>query len=143
MLARLVGWGLCLPLYSSPQAAISIGDVIALVRSSLAARQSDSQLAKTLHKLKLRQSLRDHVIEELESQGAGPKAVSELLTLRDGSSGLPVPAPAPMFQHENAPASGEITRILGEARESSLAYSRSLPDFICAQVVRRYSDAKG
>jgi hypothetical protein len=42
---------------------------------------------------------------------------------------------------EPKPSEEEQARLLEQVREASLNYTRSLPDFICTQVVKRYQDA--
>jgi len=41
------------------------------------------------------------------------------------------------------PPPAEQSRILEAARRAALAYTEALPDFICAEVISRYSDATG
>jgi hypothetical protein len=119
--------------------AQTVADVLAIVRSG----RSDSSVAKTLHKFKPAERLDDFVVEELESEGAGPKAVSELERLVETSQDLPEPNPAPVFPHSPAPLATERRRILGVARQIALNYTRSLPDFICLEKVRRFESPRG
>lgn len=44
---------------------------------------------------------------------------------------------------EPKPSDEEQARLLEQVREAALDYTRSLPDFICTQVVKRYVDANG
>ena len=44
---------------------------------------------------------------------------------------------------DQKPSAEEQARKLEQVREAALNYSRSLPDFICTQVVKRYVDATG
>ena len=41
------------------------------------------------------------------------------------------------------PSEEEAARLLEQVRETALNYSRSLPDFICTQIVKRYIDSNG
>ncbi len=120
------------------QPASPVNGVIALVRSELAKKQPDSQLAKEVHKVKLAERLDDQTIEELESQGAGPKTVEELVWLRDHSRELPQPAAALPFVHGARPSIEDQREMLKQARQTALAYASSLPDFMCTEVVHRY-----
>jgi hypothetical protein len=133
-------WAGLLALSACAAAGDSVNDVVSLVRSSIQQGQQDSQLAKALHRIKLAESLDQHSIEELENEGAGPKAIAELQRLRKVSAALP-PA-ATTVQPRPAPPPGEQKRIVEMARESALNYTRSLPDFICTEVVRRYDDTR-
>ncbi len=40
------------------------------------------------------------------------------------------------------PSDAEATALIEKSREKALAYTRSLPDFVCSEVVRRYRDSK-
>jgi len=135
-----IGLGLACAAVSlwAAQPASSVNETIALVRAEMAQNHADSQLAKTVRKIKLAERLDDQVIEELESEGAGPKTVEELVWLRDHSRELPQPAAALPFRHEGPPAMDELRRMLSQARQTALAYAVSLPDFMCTEVVRRY-----
>lgn len=120
------------------QPASKINEVIALVRSEVAQKKPDSQTAKEVHKIKLAERLDDQIIEELESEGAGPKTVEELVWLRDHSRELPQPSAALPFVHGPRPSIEDQRAMLSQARQTALAYASSLPDFMCTEVVRRY-----
>ena len=124
-------------LWAGP-ASLSINGMIALVRSELSQSRNDGQVAKEVHKVKLAERLDDQVIEELESEGAGPKTVEELIWLRDNSHELPSPTAALPFRHGARPGMDEQREMLKQARQTALAYASSLPDFMCTEVVRRY-----
>src|SRR6266481_6986952 len=80
-----------------------VSALVASVRSAIAARRADKDIAKLVHKAKLAESLDDTTIEVLESQGAGPRAVEELERQRDLSRALPAPA-APAASFDAPPA---------------------------------------
>ena len=128
---------------AAPPERSSIASLIALVRNSVARRESDNRLAARLRKLWLAQSLDDHTIEELESDGAGPKSVAELLDLRDASVGLPAPVALPAFPAPPIPMPGEQEGVLHDSAVNAGAYSAGLPDFICTEIVHRYEDIGG
>jgi hypothetical protein len=121
----------------------SVASVIALVRKSIQRHESDNKLAHELQKTYLAQALDDHTIEELESEGAGPKTVEGLLDLRDASAGLPGPEALPDFPAPPLPLRQEQDEILKSASAHALSYSAGLPDFICTEMVRRYEDVGG
>lgn len=125
------------------QAESSIATLIDVVGKAVAHHDSDNKLAGKLHKLVLAESLDDHVIEELESEGAGPKSVAEMLDLRDASAGLPAPAALPEFPEPPLPMRPEQDAILKAAAEHAASYSAGLPDFICTEMVRRFDDIGG
>jgi len=121
----------------------SVNQVIALVRSAIGSHETDKQLARALGKIEMAESLDSHTVEELESAGAGPKAVVELERLREASRGLPMPVAPEPFDSPPAPSGDEQRRILIDARRMALVYDKSLPDFICDQEVRRYHGDRG
>ena len=121
--------------------AQSVGEIVGLVRASM--HEPDQKLAKTLHKLKPAERLDEHTIEELESEGAGPHIVTELERLREISESKPVPAVEPVFPHPAAPAAQDQRGIIEDARRIALRYAESLPNFLCAESVKRYMNSRG
>jgi len=128
--------------FAAAQTGGSVNDVVSLVRSAIQTGQPDNEVAKALHRIKLAESLDQYTIEELQAEGAGPKALAELERLRKISAGLPHPATAAL-QPRPAPLPDEQKRIVDLARESAVNYIKSLPDFICMEMVRRYDDTRG
>lgn len=122
---------------------VTVAEVVGEARAAIARHAADGPLAKTLHKWKPAERLDDHVIEELESEGAGPKAVEELERLRDLSRDLPEPAAEPDFHHEGTPSIPDQRKIVAEAQAAALNYAKSLPDFLCTEVIRRSDDLRG
>jgi hypothetical protein len=116
-----------------------VSGLVAEVRAALERNRSDSQVAKDLRKARLSERLDDRTIETLESEGAGPETVGQLLLLRDRSAALPRPA-TPAIAEPPAPSPAEQVQIWNAAHENALSYTASLPDFICSEVVRRYTD---
>jgi hypothetical protein len=128
--------------------SLSVDKLVAFLQSSQKmikeGKMTDRELASYLGKVKLIERLDDRTIEEIQGTTAlGPKTLEALRTLRDQSQALasarfvtePKPTPIP------PPSSEEQGAIITAAREYALSYSRSLPDFICTQVTRRYASA--
>src|SRR5271157_4318028 len=128
-------------LVASAATPATVNGLITTVRTALQHKQSDSHLAGELRKLSLDERLDWRIIEELESEGAGPKAVTALEMLMEESEGLPVPRALP-FPVIPKPMAREQSYALEEAARNSLNYAASLPDFICTESVRRYEDMK-
>jgi hypothetical protein len=104
---------------------------------------TDKELAGYLAKVKLTQRLEDRAIEDLQgSNSFGPRTLEALQSLRDRTQslakGAPVQPPAAYVQPP-PPSSQEQARIIAEVRDWALNYSKTLPDFICTQVTRRYA----
>jgi hypothetical protein len=114
-----------------------------LVRSAIEHKQPDAQVAKALHRLDLTERLDRRVVEELESAGAQPLTVAELEQWQTVSLHWKKPSAPLQFASPPEPSSQEQAGIILEARTIALAYSSSLPDFICTEVIRRYMDPKG
>jgi hypothetical protein len=126
-------------LIASAQGRGSVSALVAEVRDDLQRAHSDSRIAKDIRKAQLSERLDDRTIETLQSEGAGPETVAQLLLLRDRSSRLPRPA-APAIPEPPPPSQTEQVEIWNAAHDNALAYTQSLPDFICSEVVRRYTD---
>ena len=121
----------------------SVATLIAVVQRAVERQDSDGKLAGEIRKIRLVQRLDDHVIEELESEGAGPKSVAEMLDLRDLSADLPEPASLPDFPEPPLPMRAEQDGILRSAAANAINYSAGLPNFMCTEVVHRYEDMSG
>jgi len=138
-------WLVGLVLYG--QATWSINQVVSFVKSSVQLHQPDKQVAGVLRKAKLSQRLEERVIVELEAQGAGPQTVAALRELAAASKDLPAP-PLPASKTAAPvgpppPSTEQQQDLLDRVRQYALNYVRSLPDFICTQVTRRYVDPTG
>jgi hypothetical protein len=133
-------------LCASGQTTLNLKQLQAFLRSSVELKQDDRQVARFLEKVRLTERLDDRVIEELQGLGIGPRTVEALGKLRDKTAGLAPAAkvaPRPAAHAIPPPSEEEQQRVLKEARENALNYSRSLPDFICTQVTRRFYDPTG
>jgi hypothetical protein len=140
----LFGFSLWLP----AQNKLTVEQVVRFIRSAIALKQSDKEVANYLRKQTMAERLDDRTIEELQGLGAGPRTVEALNALREASRNLPIPeqpaaqegpAPAPM----PPPSPQEQRRIIEQVREYALGYTKNLPNFICTQVTRRYIDPSG
>lgn len=129
--------------------SLSVDKLVAFLKSSQKlineGKMTDRELANYLVKVKLTERLEDRVIEDLMGDGAlGPRTLNALRTLRDQSQAFatarpitPEAKPTPI----RPPSSEEQAAIISAARDYALNYSKSLPDFICTQVTRRYAAA--
>ena len=125
------------------QQQVTVDRLTEFLNSALSQKQPDKDIAAALAGMKLSQKLDTRTIEELQGRGAGPKTVAALTRLAEASASLPAPGPkaeAPRPKPLAPPSYEEQQAVLNAAREYALNYSRSLPDFICLQVTRRYID---
>jgi hypothetical protein len=125
---------------------ISVEQVRQFVRSAIERKQPDKQVAATLARMKLTEKLSDSAIEELQGEGAGPKTVAILKDMGTASQSLSAPPPPPppkVYTPPPPPSYEDQQRILNAVREYALNYSKTLPDFICTQVTRRFWDPTG
>jgi hypothetical protein len=147
----LAGAILCILLSVGPSPAVSAADrpvvtvdrTIALVRAALASKQDDKQTAKALSKVALAERLDPVVVEYLESEGAGPRTLEELVGLADATAELPPPTPPPSFSHPPVPSRDEMMAAIHHARVFAANYANNLPDFLCEEGVVRYEELRG
>ena len=117
--------------------------MVRTVRDAIQEQQSDGDLARALRRLGLKVRLDNRTAEELESAAPGPKSIAELERLREITRDMPLPAVLPWFDSPPAPKPDELRGAIEEARGRALAYTASLPDFICNESVRRYESTTG
>jgi len=125
---------------------LTVAQLEMFIRSAVELKQPDRQVAEYLRHVKMREKLDDRTIENLQSIGAGPRTVAILRELGEASGSLPVatpPPPKPVYVPPPPPSSIEQEKIIDEAREYALNYTKQLPNFICVQVTRRDNDPSG
>jgi len=128
---------------------MTVDQLLSFIRSSVKMKMPDKDVAGYLAKVKLSEHLDERIVEELQGEGAGPKTVAALDALATASESLPKPqpkastAPKPAYKPPPPPSSEEQQAIIGEIREYAMNYSKSLPDFICTQVTRKYVGQTG
>jgi hypothetical protein len=135
-----------LALSAAGEMSLTVEKLTEFIRSAVQMKQPDKQVAETLRHFKMAEKLDDRTIEDLQSLGAGPKTVAALKELGDASVSLPEaapPAPKPVVVPPPPPDSAEQGQVIQDAREYVLNYTKSLPNFICVQVTRRYVDRGG
>lgn len=141
---RLLAFAVALALCAEQR--MTVEQLRAFVDSSRRLGHADKQVAEYLKNVRLTQRLEGGVIEELQANGAGPRTVEALRKLGESARTLPAPPPpAPKQVVLGLPPadSMEQARALHAAREYARDYTRSLPNFICTQVTRRYVDPSG
>jgi len=126
---------------------MTVQQLQSFVRSAIKLKQPDKQVAAYLRKVTLTERLDASTEEDLQAEGAGPQTVEALNALRTASQSLPAaaqPAPPPPPPKPNPPPEEEEQkRVIREATQYALNYTRNLPDFLCTQVTRRYVDPSG
>ncbi len=135
-----------LALTAAGEMSLTVEKLTEFIRSAAQKKQPDKQVAETLRHFKMVEKLDDRTVEELQSLGAGPKSVAALersgRCIRQLAGG----------RSASAQTGGGSTRaaglrrtgkIIDEAREYVLNYTKSLPNFICVQVTRRDVDRGG
>ena len=126
--------------------SLTVNNLTAFIRSAIQRKTPDKEVAEYLHHVKMVEKLDDRMVEELQGMGAGAKTVAALRVLSDASSTLPVaapPPPKPVYVPPPPPSSIEQAKIIDQAREYVMSYTKNLPNFICVQVTRRSFDPKG
>lgn len=121
---------------------LTVNQLLEFIRSSVKMRMPDKDVAHYLATVKLSERLDGRTVEELQGEGAGPKTIAALDALANESASLPKPQPrtaeAPAYKPPPPPSSEEQQQIISEMRDYAMNYSKSLPDFICMQVTRKY-----
>ncbi len=143
---RLAIAGLLVCACAVAQQTLTLDQLLSFVRSSIKLKQPDKDVATYIAKLRLSEKLDLRTVEELQGEGAGPKTVAALNELAVGSATLPEPkpkVPKPPPPPIPPPSPEEQQAIISEVREYAANYSKSLPNFICTQVMRRYVDPSG
>ena len=126
------------------QQQLTVNQLVDFITSSIAQKMLDKDVAGFLATARMSEKLDGRVVEELQGKGAGPKTVAALLRLSEASANLTPPAPKaaapPKPKPIPSPSNEEQRDVLNTAREYALNYTRTLPDFICMEVNRRYVD---
>jgi len=128
------------------QMKMTAEQLVGFVKSSIQLKHDDRKVADYVKKIKLADKLDARTVESLQGMGAGPQTVIALKLLMTESSALaatPPPPPKPVVVGPPPPNSIEQKKVLEEITEAALNYSRSLPNFICMQVTRRFIDQTG
>ena len=123
---------------------LSVQQLRAFLQSAVKFKQTDKEVAGALAHAKLTEKLDDRTIEDLQSLATGPQTLAALRSLREQSQGLPAAAPLTSEVETKSmapPSEAEQGATIADVREYALNYSKSLPDFICTQVTRRYITA--
>ncbi len=146
MLRRVLAVVVLSALVLSAQQKMSVAQLKSVLRSSIRLQHNDKQVAEYIRKIQLTERLTHRDVEELLGEGLGVRAADELRKLVAATASLPPPVkdPAPVKPVPIPPPSSvEQARVISEAREMALSYTKRLPDFICLQVTRRYVDPSG
>lgn len=158
---------LCFVLSLHAQMSMNVQQLADFLRSELALKQhSDKQVAAYVKKIQLTERLTDKTITDLEAQGAGPKTLEALRSLRDQTASIKKSSPdatySPATAPDNSLASGPETAVLQSAtppppppnsvqqqqiidamKQYASSYTSNLPNFICVEVVRQGIDPHG
>ncbi|HEX4133534.1 MAG TPA: hypothetical protein VHY84_02850 [Bryobacteraceae bacterium] len=125
------------------QQQVTVEKLVEFITSSVSQKMQDKDVAGVLVNMKLTEKLDMRTVENLQGNGAGPKTVAALTRLAEASASLHPPPPkveAAKPKPIPPPSYDEQQKVIEEARSYALNYSKTLPDFICLQVTRRYID---
>jgi hypothetical protein len=133
---------------ASAQVKMTVEQLEGFVKSSVQLHEDDRKVAETVKKIQLSNQLDAHMVESLQTLGAGRLTVAALKALMADSASLPAaPAPPPKISAAPAPMAApgpaQKKEVLAAVTENALNYSDSLPNFICLQVTQRYVDRSG
>jgi len=125
------------------QRPISVQELITFVQSQTKMikqkKATDQETAKYLATVRLKEKLDVDVVEDLQSDGAGPQTVNALKKLMEQSKNLTAVVIPKALPDEPIPipTSEEQGRILDDVRAYVKNYDEGLPDFICKEVEER------
>lgn len=148
-MGRLLSLVFVVSMLATAQIKFSTDQLVGFVKSSIRLKHPDQQVANYLKKVSLTEQLPPARIEELLASGMGPKTYDQLQVMVAASASLPAPKPAaavaeqPVAQLIPPPTEAEQRKLVEELREYALNYDKSLPDFLCTQVTRRFYDPSG
>jgi hypothetical protein len=129
------------------QNSLTADQLVAFVKSSIEQHLTDAEISRYLKSVKLTRRLSDSQFESLLTIGLGPRSLQALHAIHDQAQtqSLPSAEPAakPAVPSAPAPSPQEQAAILAALRESALNYTRSLPNFLCAQQIRRKAAGEG
>jgi hypothetical protein len=141
MRLRSAAAALAFCLACAAQNTLTVEQLIAFVKSSVERKMTDAEIARYLHTVKLDHRLSDSQFEDLLTAGLGQRTLQALHAIHDQSQSLTPadPSPPKASALPPPPTPQEQAALIAELREYALNYSRNLPNFLCAQVVRRKS----
>jgi hypothetical protein len=122
---------------------IDLAKLKSFIETSKQQKLTDAEVAKWLKNVRLTEKLDDRTIENWLALGIGPKTRAALEVLRDLSKTQAAAKVVEPPRQDPPPSSEEQGRIIDEVREYALAYTKSLPNFLCTQVTRRKAAPAG
>jgi hypothetical protein len=128
------------------QAKMTVAQLRDFLKSSVQLHQPDKQVAQYLKQITLSNKLDEDAYSALLGLGLGDKTVEALRALYDGSRNLPTAPPAPVAVVARPippPSEAAQRKLIEDTRAYAINYSKSLPNFICTQVTRRFADPTG
>lgn len=130
------------------QMSMTVAQLKQFIHSSVEHKYPDKQVVAYLKKSKLTERLSDHDLMEMISEAPGPETTEALKQMQEQTRSLPLPPEAKPAEEVKpvprpAPPLKDQERIIEEAREVALSYTKKLPDFICLQYTRQLYDRNG
>lgn len=114
-------------------------DVVDAVTTGIWTKTDDAVIAGELKKLQLRERLTDETVGFLSAQTIGPETLKALEQVAKKSARLAVPTTSPV-SIDPAPAAKQFQQILAKVSQYVAHYTRSLPDFTCDEITRRFTN---
>lgn len=129
------------------QARVTAEQLVQFIQTSIRQKDDDGKVAKQVQMLKLSTRLETATVTKLQQSGAGPKTVAALTRLVADSANLSAATATASPKTDAAapppPSPEEWKKIVDSVRETALAYTESLPNFICSQVTERQAALAG
>ena len=130
------------------QMKMTVAQLKSFISSSKQLKHDDKKVAEYLKKFKMAEKLEDSTIDELLASGAGQRTAEVLREMRDASKALPAAKTVPVAVVNEGPgipppSTEEQRKILRQATEFAMNYTKQLPHFTCVQITRRFYDPSG
>ena len=122
--------------------AMTDAEIVELVCMSLYSDHDDAALAERLDRIKPIELFSKQTVTELKNWGLGPLATAALEKIQQQSEGLQEPSKAPISK-QSVPSQEESSEMLGHIVNYARVYIHNLPNFICDQITKRYTNLDG
>lgn len=139
MRALLLLIAICPALYAAAHQAARSSDVIEAVVTSLYSDHDDARLAKQLKTMRITEQLDPHIAIYFRHMDLGPQSLEVVQHLVEDSAELPKPAEVAL-SIQPVPLEENRVEVLDRLTQYARSYIHNLPNFICRQITRRYTN---
>lgn len=117
-------------------------EVVNLVFTSISSDNDGEHLAEQLRNIEPAERVDSHTVFYFRNVGLAQPALAELEKLEQKSASLPGPPQAPL-SIQPVPSAADQAKLLQTASRFAQSYVQRLPNFLCDQLTRRYTNLTG